>query len=724
MPYAVIEPSGCGIHKDRAKLRLDFFLNPDDPNYDKHHAYIVDEASKECQQGYPGEIDNEDNPLDLETYQKWFDSLPHIWQDNPFHSHFIYPNEDITDARLKAKIDSCLSYFYQFHQHCWDESKEFIKEWKKVPVKKGTIRERFIPSNAKDIHKHEAKVQDIVSRRGEFQASPSKIPQQDLNIGGKGTIDVGSPAISRGNLTYLRLTYYHTKVDGSNPANATGEIDTVEAWFDYAESGNSVKYGTFEHLGSNVLKCHDAELYGEVSDGSKQTCTGLSIDITAGEYIGADGRATPQLLLMIGASGGTGKWAKTGQYCDPNDQETFSWSANHILSLYGTGEAIAAPDAPTNVAATDGTHTDKVVVTWTKSAGATGYRVYEGNNLLDTLGDVATYDDEDALAPTITPGTAAASDGTAAAHVALSLLGQSASNGASRTYKVVAFNATGDSDPSDTDTGYRGTTTLTYQWQRSAADSDANYSNISGGTTASYNDTAAPENGDGRYFQCVISMSGAEDGTSTSDRGYRITTPTLTTTAASSILGRTATSGGNITATGDENCTKRGICWNTTGSPTVSDDTAEDNGAGSYGTGAFSKGMTGLTPGTTYYVKSYAYNSAGYGYGDEVSFTTKSYYASGYIGDVIDCTALISSYDRMTWTETLPTANQTITMQIRSSPDNSDWTEWETIYSSPCTSFDTEVQRYLEWRATLATSEGNRTPKLSDFELYWTKKTE
>jgi len=179
------------------------------------------------------------------------------------------------------------------------------------------------------------------------------------------------------------------------------------------------------------------------------------------------------------------------------------------------------PDPPTNVAATDGIYTDKVVVTWTKSTGATGYKVYEGANLLDTLGDVATYDDTAASAPTITAGTATASDGTSTEHVALSLSGQSANNGASRTYKVIAFNVVGDSGDSNTDTGYRGVGSLTYQWQRSAADSDADYSNIDGATTASYNDTGAPANGDGRYYHCVLNATGASQQTSTANRGYR-----------------------------------------------------------------------------------------------------------------------------------------------------------------------------------------------------------
>jgi len=211
---------------------------------------------------------------------------------------------------------------------------------------------------------------------------------------------------------------------------------------------------------------------------------------------------------------------------------------------------LTCPAAPTNVAATDGDHTDKVVVTWTKSDGATGYKVYEGVNLLDTLGDVATYDDTSAPAPTITPGSTVATDGDSTAHVALSLSGTSASNGASRTYKVVAFNDAGDSPDSDTDTGYRGVGELSYQWQRSASDADADYGNIDGATSATHNDTEAPaptitpgstvatdgdstahvvlslsgtstSEGAGRYYQCVLNADGAAQQISGSNRGHR-----------------------------------------------------------------------------------------------------------------------------------------------------------------------------------------------------------
>ncbi|MBA7579636.1 hypothetical protein ES708_21507 [subsurface metagenome] len=196
--------------------------------------------------------------------------------------------------------------------------------------------------------------------------------------------------------------------------------------------------------------------------------------------------------------------------------------------------------------------------------------------------------------------------------------------------------------------------------------------------------------------------------------------PTVTTQAVDDILPTTATGNGNMTDNGGENASKRGVCWNTTGNPTEADSKSEETD--SFGVGAFTRPMTGLTPGQLYYVRAYAYNSAGYGYGAQVEFTTKTYYATGYIGDVIDCTELVKTYDRLEWTEEIPSPEQAIEIKIRSSPDKSTWTDWEVIYSSPCTSFGTPVQRYLEWVATLATDQG--TPKLKDLGFFWTKKVE
>jgi hypothetical protein len=95
--------------------------------------------------------------------------------------------------------------------------------------------------------------------------------------------------------------------------------------------------------------------------------------------------------------------------------------------------------------------------------------------------------------------------------------------------------------------------------------------------------------------------------------------PSLTTTAIAAITSASATSGGNITAEGGATITTRGVVWSTTTNPTISLSTKITDGTG---IGSFTSTLTNLAPKTTYYVRAYAKNSAGTGYGNEISFTT------------------------------------------------------------------------------------------------------
>ncbi len=94
--------------------------------------------------------------------------------------------------------------------------------------------------------------------------------------------------------------------------------------------------------------------------------------------------------------------------------------------------------------------------------------------------------------------------------------------------------------------------------------------------------------------------------------------PTLTTSAISSITSTSVYGGGNISSDGGVAISVRGLVYGTTSNPTLSN-TILNIGSG---TGSFSGSITGLTPNTTYYVRAYATNSAGTGYGNEVSFQT------------------------------------------------------------------------------------------------------
>jgi uncharacterized protein (TIGR02145 family) len=94
---------------------------------------------------------------------------------------------------------------------------------------------------------------------------------------------------------------------------------------------------------------------------------------------------------------------------------------------------------------------------------------------------------------------------------------------------------------------------------------------------------------------------------------------TLTTTAVTSIGSFIASSGGNISNDGGGAVTARGVVWSTAQNPTIALTTKTNNGTG---TGSFTSSITGLSPGTTYYVRAYATNSAGTAYGNQQTLTT------------------------------------------------------------------------------------------------------
>lgn len=96
------------------------------------------------------------------------------------------------------------------------------------------------------------------------------------------------------------------------------------------------------------------------------------------------------------------------------------------------------------------------------------------------------------------------------------------------------------------------------------------------------------------------------------------TAPVVSTASISAVTQTTATAGGNVTSDGGAEVTARGVCWNTSENPTTMNNKTSDG----TGLGSFTSLLTQLTPGTTYYVKAYATNEAGTGYGNQQSFPT------------------------------------------------------------------------------------------------------
>jgi hypothetical protein len=146
------------------------------------------------------------------------------------------------------------------------------------------------------------------------------------------SIDVGSGATDRG----ANLSITITRIDGNNPANATGTLDTWEIWV--AIAGANVEVATFYIVSGTNFSTRDSEAIGSVSSGSKQTFTGKSTDIETSDYVGIYGTSG---FIETDTSGGAGIWYDSGDNI-PCTNNGFTALADRLISLYATGTETAS----------------------------------------------------------------------------------------------------------------------------------------------------------------------------------------------------------------------------------------------------------------------------------------------------------------------------------------------------------------------------------------------
>ncbi|MBN1596662.1 MAG: hypothetical protein JW894_00045, partial [Bacteroidales bacterium] len=129
-----------------------------------------------------------------------------------------------------------------------------------------------------------------------------------------------------------------------------------------------------------------------------------------------------------------------------------------------------------------------------------------------------------------------------------------------------------------------------------------------------------------------------------------------------------AVGGGEITNSGSMPVTARGVCWSTNPYPTVDLTTKTTDGSG---IGTFVSNITGLLPGTTYYIRAYATNSIGTGYGEEFMFTT---YMSDAVSDIDGNLYNKVTIGSQTWlAENLKTTRLNDGSNLQLESDNDDW---------------------------------------------------
>ena len=128
---------------------------------------------------------------------------------------------------------------------------------------------------------------------------------------------------------------------------------------------------------------------------------------------------------------------------------------------------------------------------------------------------------------------------------------------------------------------------------------------------------------DENFVWYVTGWSGEND----QDGAYRYTytglsVPVVSTQANTSTIAQGSIGYGTLLDIGTSAVTQHGHCWNTSANPTTSHSKTEKGAKANLG--QFDSILTGLTPGTLYYVRAYATNGSGTGYGANVEITTAS----------------------------------------------------------------------------------------------------
>lgn len=129
------------------------------------------------------------------------------------------------------------------------------------------------------------------------------------------------------------------------------------------------------------------------------------------------------------------------------------------------------------------------------------------------------------------------------------------------------------------------------------------------------------------------------------------TVPTVETATITNTTASGATCGGSIVSDGGAMITASGIVWSkTNANPTTSDSIV--SGGSSNTTGSFTIDLTGLDFGTKYYIRAFATNSAGTGYGGVMTLNTTDDTAKVrfvYNGDTVVYGVITSSVTGRKW---------------------------------------------------------------------------
>jgi uncharacterized protein (TIGR02145 family) len=183
--------------------------------------------------------------------------------------------------------------------------------------------------------------------------------------------------------------------------------------------------------------------------------------------------------------------------------------------------------------------------------------------------------------------------------------------------------------------------------------------------------------------------------------------PAVSTTGISSIASISALCTGNVSSNGGTDVTARGFCWSTNSNPTIDLNMKTLDGSG---LGTFTSTIKDLSAGTTYYIRSYATNSSGTAYGNEISFKT---YNSEVIVDIDGNHYYTVTIGSQVWmVENLRTTKYSDGTSIPLVTDN---TAWAALTAPGYCWYDNDEETYKDsygalynWYAVDATSNGGK----------------
>jgi hypothetical protein len=150
-------------------------------------------------------------------------------------------------------------------------------------------------------------------------------------------IDVGSGAADLDSAQAATNTW----IDFANPADGTGEITSVQLWFNTDATG--VKVGTFSGSGTDYDDRDYEVIPGTVTAGAVRTYA-VNIDVVVGDFIGVY-FATGTIEYATAAGTGIGIY---GGDAFGGGVQTYTLYSPRALALYGTGSTLILPTVTTS----------------------------------------------------------------------------------------------------------------------------------------------------------------------------------------------------------------------------------------------------------------------------------------------------------------------------------------------------------------------------------------